>query len=207
MSTVRVTVAEARAESPSRPIRLGLWLRVRRAVFVCRLVVAALPAIVRAAWRDTWTDWRKSRELLAQARRTRAGQNLTERDATVPNGTTPRAPAGPRLLSRPAGDDITAMMMRDSSFMLLMAGEAVAGFEALGRGALYVVFEGEQPGPFTCRYHPIETLRAVGVSGEIMAAVASYVPVSEAVIALVGPAGMRAASVGVERIGRPGAQG
>jgi len=173
---------EAHIEVPSKPARLTGWGVVGRALLIWRRVLAALPAIVRHAWRDTWTNWRVSRELLALARQARSGRDLFDR-----------------------GDDITASVQRDSGFMLLMAGQAVKGFEALGRGALYVLFKGERPGLFTCCYHPIETLRAVGVSDVILAAVENYGPASEAVVCLMGPAGMRITKIGVERNGRGGA--
>ena len=90
--------------------------------------------------------------------------------------------------------------------MLLLAGQAVKDFDALGAGSLYAYFKSEQPGIFTCCYHPVETLRAVGVSDEILEAVENYCPSSEAVVCLVGPTGMRITKVGVGRNGRGGAR-
>ena len=122
---------EVHIEVPSKPARLGLWRRFRRAMLVLQRVLPAVPGIPKNAclqgWRNVRTTWRLGRELAGIAK-----QSQAERDANVPSGTATRAPVGPGLSCPPAGDsgsvalsvddfarseDITKRMMRDSKFI------------------------------------------------------------------------------------------
>jgi len=195
---------EAHIEVPSKPARLGLWLRFRRAMFVLRRVLPAVPGALKSGWRNARTAWRLGRELAGIAKQIQA-----EQDANIPFGFSPLSPVGP--LSCPLAGDSGSIALsicdftQDAGFMLERAGDAVKGFERFGRGALTVNFGGDPLRPQSEVYFPLELIENMGVGEVILGPVKKYDPVSEAVVVLSDGEIVKACLVGVERIVRGGA--
>lgn len=90
----------------------------------------------------------------------------------------------------------------DAGFMGVMASEAVKGYQALGRGMLFVYLKQSLPGTFKLGYFPLDLMELAAFSAEMLGFARAYDPVSEAVIVLVGGGELKVYKFGVERIGR-----
>ena len=179
-------------------------------MFVLQRVLPAAPGILKSAclqgWRNARTTWRLGRELAGLAKQIQA-----EQDANIPFGFSPLSPAGP--LSCPLAGDGGSIALsigdfaQDAGFMLERAGDAVKGYERFGRGSLTVNFGGDPLRPQAEVYFPLELIENTGIGDVILGPVKKYDPVSEAVVVLSDGEVVKAYLVGVERNGRPGAQG